>query len=590
MVKPSFLDTLGHYMKGDDLERAKVMMEKSEDEFIAYELEYISVKNTPQNLFACAFVRNRTSRSQNYPIAGVFIVNKGNEPAKFSIRAEIDRNITKISEKTIPANSSSFERISCDDDQLSAYVNMPVLCKVSVIDSYERELTSASGEITVVTEITKPQVEAVFKPAKTSGAAIGMLSIRSREKSTFTVVAKIMSGKDVVSIQPFIISPEQSSDRDITLDGPVVSEIGGSFKPAILVECDGYEICQTRSDEETVPEEGRASTTKLKIFAECTAQRIIDINTQSNGNVVLGAVGITSNEASAQTAVVIASVEGESLFTTTLNITPRSKNIVEVAVPVKHIQRDETYQAEIRFTVRDAENSVVMDRIFTMVIRSRYDLDLHKLLEQTAMFVNPLDPSVERFIETKDGPLAKEMGTEYTVKAYQRESKIIPQIKAVYNAVRNMGMHYVSSTETFREGHYQRVRSPSKVLEDHSGNCIELSILFASILEAMGFETAIVFPYGHAIVGVIMETNAYRSESKIPTTMTDKLLNLGNSTAGYKVLCFEATMCAHKNNTFESAVESAYKTISAELSSINSRSNFTIVEKERQKGVKPRVA
>ena len=581
-------------MKGDDLERAKVMMEKSEEEFIAWELEHIPVKKIPQELFACVFIRNRTSRNQNYPIAGLFIVNKGKEAAKYKALVEIDRNITKTVEKTVPANSASFERISCDDDQLSAYVNVPVYCRVSVTDIYDREITSANGEITVVTELTKPDIEAVFKPAKSpSGSVIGTLSVKSKEKSTFTLVTKLMSGKDVVSIQPFLISPDQSSDRDISMDDFILAKDAKSFKPTILVECDGYEICQVKSEEPTpTPSggEGKASTTKLKIFAECAAQRIIDFNTQSNGNILLGAVGITSSETTPQTVSVFASVEGEPLFTTNVSISPRSKNIVEVTVPVKHIQRDDTYQAEIRFTVRDSNDAVVMDRMFTMVIRSKYDLDLTKLKEQTAMFVNPLDPAVKQFIEGKGGELSKEMGSGFTVMAYQWESKIIPQIKGVYNAVRNRDMHYVSSTETFREGHYQRVRTPSKVMEDHSGNCIELSILFASILEAMGFETTVVFPYGHAIVGVVMQTNAYRSDAKLPDTMKDKLLNLGSGSQVFKTLCFEATMCSHKNASFEQAVDSAYKSISEELSSINSRSNFTIVEMERQRGVKPKVA
>ncbi len=595
MVDQSFLDTLGHYLKGEDLERAKVMFEKSEEDFLTYDMERISVKKTPQTLFGCSFIRNRTSRNQGYPVAGLFIVNKGSELAKYVVNIEIDRNIVFTAEKTLSGNTSSFEVFSCNDDQLSAYVNTPVYTKISVKDSFGREISSSKGEITVVTELTKPQIEAVFTPSKSNSAILGTLSVKSKEKATFTLVLKILDGKNVVSIQPFMISPEQSSERDVSLEGGLLAKTPGSVKPTVTVECDGYDIGQVKSEEggnggPYVPDQGQTGTSKLKIYAECTAQRLIDFNTQSNGTIIVGAVALSSSENTPQTVTVSLVFEGESLFTTTKELSPRMRTTVEAPVPVKRIARDETYQAEVRFTVLDSSKSVVLDRFFTMTVRSRYDLDLTKLKVQTAQFVNPLDPAVEKFIESKGSPLAKEMGSGFTVMAYQWESKIIPQIKAVFNAVKNQDMHYVSSTETFREGSYQRVRSPGKVLEDHSGNCIEFSILYASILEAMGFETAVVFPYGHAIVGVIMGTNAYRTSSKMPDRLKDSILRLGNGSEKYDVLCFEATMCSHKTATFESAVMSAYETIGEQLSSINGRANYTIVEKERQKGIKPRVA
>ncbi|WP_400249732.1 hypothetical protein [Methanomethylophilus alvi] len=594
MAKPSFLDTLKHYMKGEDLERAKVMLEKTEEEFVTYELERIPVKKTPQILFGCSFVRSRTSRNQGYPVAGLFIVNKSPEPAKYSIRLELDRNITFTAEKTLSGNSSSYEIISCKDDKLSAYVNMPVYAKMSVTDAFDREITSTSGEIIIVSELTKPRIEAVFVPAKTNSTVLGTVSLKSKEKTTFNLLLKVLNDRAVVSVQPLIISPEQSSDKDVVIDSTLSLKQPRLFKPTVSVECDGYEICQTKAEEQgesetRVPNQGQASTSKLKIFAECTAQRLIDFNTQSNGIIVVGAIALTSSENTPQTVSVSLVFEGESLFTTTKELSSRMKTIIEIPVPVKHIARNETYQAEVRFTVLDSSKAVILDRFFVMVVRSRYDLDLSKLKIQTAQFVNPLDPAVEKFIESKDSPLSREMGSEFTVMAYQWEKNIIPQIKAVFNAVKNQGMHYVSSTETFHEGHYQRVRSPGKVLEDHSGNCIELSILYASILEAMGFETAVVFPYGHAIVGVVMGTNAYRTSSKMPDKCRESILKIGNGPERYEILCFEATMCSHKTATFEGAVLSAYNTIREQLSGINSRSDYTIVEKERQRGIKPRV-
>ncbi len=127
------------------------------------------------------------------------------------------------------------------------------------------------------------------------------------------------------------------------------------------------------------------------------------------------------------------------------------------------------------------------------------------------------------------------------------------------------------------------------MLENRSGNCIELSILYASILESMDFEPVIVFPQGHAIVGVVMGSEAYPSCSVLPPDYNDKLIVLGSAKNRSVVLCFESTMCANKQSTFSMAVDSAFDTISNQLSSINSRNSFTLVKKERMNGVNPKM-
>ena len=594
--KSAFADLLKHYVKGDDYERACAMLDKSEEEFIMYDLNLTDIKKVTQSLFGRVSIRTRTSRSQGYPVAELFVVNKADESAKFNVDVEIDRNITFKEEIAIAAHKSTFEIILCKGDSLSAFVGVPVYIKVVVTDTYGREITSACGELTVVKNLTKPNIELNFNPGKSSDDVLGSLSINSREKSACNLILKMVSEKKIVSIMPISIMPEQSLKNDVVMDSTLYVPFSG--KPVLSVECDGYEIYRTTVDGGEInlssrsnpicPGEGLLATSSMKIFAECSAERIIDFNTQKDGNIILGAIGLLSCETSSQAVTVIVSYDGNPLFTTTGIVAPCTKAVVEATVPMKHIARDDTYQAEVRFTVLDSGKSVILDKIFTMIVRSRFDIDLTKLIEQTAESVSPLDASVQNFIEGSSSPLGKEMGSEFAVTAYQRESRIIPQIESVFNAVKHNNMHYVSSTGTFREGHYQRVRTPAKVLKDHSGNCIELSILYASILEAMGFETVVVFPYGHAIAGVVMETNAYQSSAKLPDVMQEKLLTLRKGDEFCRVLCFETTMCSERSE-FKEAVTSAYNTIIRELSSINSRFVFTIVEKERQRGVKPRV-
>ena len=48
----------------------------------------------------------------------------------------------------------------------------------------------------------------------------------------------------------------------------------------------------------------------------------------------------------------------------------------------------------------------------------------------------------------------------------------------------------------------QRITLSDQVLETHQGNCIELTLLMASVLEAVGIYSGVVLMRGHAFLGV----------------------------------------------------------------------------------------
>jgi hypothetical protein len=61
----------------------------------------------------------------------------------------------------------------------------------------------------------------------------------------------------------------------------------------------------------------------------------------------------------------------------------------------------------------------------------------------------------------------------------------------------------------FVPGTFQRIRLTYEVLDQHSGNCIELSQLYASAAEALKLQSAIILIPGHAFLAVRMDdTNA----------------------------------------------------------------------------------
>lgn len=117
-----------------------------------------------------------------------------------------------------------------------------------------------------------------------------------------------------------------------------------------------------------------------------------------------------------------------------------------------------------------------------------------------AAWVTPKDPSVEQILT-----IAKEKIYGRSLQGYIRKSKeeVKEEIRAIFNAVRDIGVSYVSSTVNFGQiGFTQRVRLPRESIEQRMANCIDGTVLLASLFENIGLEPLIIFVPGHAFVGV----------------------------------------------------------------------------------------
>ena len=115
-------------------------------------------------------------------------------------------------------------------------------------------------------------------------------------------------------------------------------------------------------------------------------------------------------------------------------------------------------------------------------------------------FVTPNSPAVLRFLrEAVDHVPGKRFV------GYQLDEAQVPlQVEAIYNALRQSGILYVNSLTDFAvdPGTFsQRVRLPSEAIADRMANCIDGVLLFASLLEGISLNPAIVIVPGHAFLG-----------------------------------------------------------------------------------------
>jgi len=78
----------------------------------------------------------------------------------------------------------------------------------------------------------------------------------------------------------------------------------------------------------------------------------------------------------------------------------------------------------------------------------------------------------------------------------------VPQVRAMFDELKASGVSYVlDPTVSSEVGIIQRTRLPSEVLASHNAQCLEGSLLFATLMEAIGLSPFVVHVPGHAFVG-----------------------------------------------------------------------------------------
>jgi len=88
---------------------------------------------------------------------------------------------------------------------------------------------------------------------------------------------------------------------------------------------------------------------------------------------------------------------------------------------------------------------------------------------------------------------------------YQNDKTYVePQVRGIFEALkRTAGITYVNSVISFspdQGASNQRVRLPRESLADHQANCIDGTVLFASLMEGISLNPGLVLIPGHAFL------------------------------------------------------------------------------------------
>ena len=175
---------------------------------------------------------------------------------------------------------------------------------------------------------------------------------------------------------------------------------------------------------------------------------------------------------------------------------------------------NEMTRATLHVKVENLDGSVELHRTqpIWLLARTAAPLELWDPKEKRARnmthflgaFVTPNAPSVMAFVRE-----AARYHPSERLYGYQKdEADVEQQVRALFQALKAHGITYVDSANSSfggldpRSRHFvhQRVRLPRESLKDNVANCLDGTVLFASLLEAISLGAAIVLTPAHAFV------------------------------------------------------------------------------------------
>lgn len=113
-----------------------------------------------------------------------------------------------------------------------------------------------------------------------------------------------------------------------------------------------------------------------------------------------------------------------------------------------------------------------------------------------AAWVTPNDPVITEILKYASKKIPDMAG-------YQSDDEhVVEQLKVIYETLQQIGIHYTSVGATFGNNAGQIVRFPWQSVKQEQANCIDGTVLFASVIEELQMEPIIMLLPDHAFVGV----------------------------------------------------------------------------------------
>jgi hypothetical protein len=205
---------------------------------------------------------------------------------------------------------------------------------------------------------------------------------------------------------------------------------------------------------------------------------------------------------------------------------------------------NELTRAMLNVLIEDLDGNVEQHKSEPIWLLSRNSAPLYvrdpatgewnNLTRYLGAFVTPNEPTIMEFLRK-----VAARHPQKQLHGYQPDRDVEAQVRAIFEALKaDADVTYVNSTVNFnpeQSARTQRVRLPRQSLQERQANCIDGALLFASLLEAVSLNPALVIVPGHVLVG--WETSkgnnqwAYLETTKIGDGSFEDACTLGKQKA-----------------------------------------------------------
>ncbi|MGY4385441.1 hypothetical protein ACVWYN_002481 [Pedobacter sp. UYP24] len=202
------------------------------------------------------------------------------------------------------------------------------------------------------------------------------------------------------------------------------------------------------------------------------------------------------------------------------------------------------------------------------------------LPEMLSAFITPNHPDISKIIRNAAVVLERWTGSP-SFDEYQSRNpdRVRKQMAAIFEAIADMQLIYCSVPASFEETG-QRIRMADGIFSNRLANCLDLSLLYAACLEAVGIRPIVVIVKGHAFCGAWLIEETFADAVNDDPSLITKRMAEGIS----EIVVVEATcMNAGMHSSFDHAVESAMQ----KMNDIENFILFVDVKRSRYGGVRP---
>lgn len=159
--------------------------------------------------------------------------------------------------------------------------------------------------------------------------------------------------------------------------------------------------------------------------------------------------------------------------------------------------------------------------------------------EMVAAFVQPNEPAVERLLK-KTADVLRSREKNGALNGYEGGAKRAWDIvSAIWGAVVSMKLDYALPPASF-EYQGQKIRSSAQIADAGLATCMDLALLFCSVIEQAGLNPILVFTRGHAFAGVWLK------DEEFSTAVVDDITALRKRVKLKELVLFETTIATHR--------------------------------------------